>query len=86
MEGEASTIEEESRPVHGHTVCIDRTLCVGFEDCVTQAPGAFKLDDEGIATFDEPGSVEPERLLEACSACPVDAIRVLDEEGRQIVP
>jgi ferredoxin len=86
MDGEASTIQEERRPVRGQTVCIDRTLCVGFEDCITQAPGAFRLDDEGIATFDEPDSIDPERLLEACSACPVDAIRVLNGEGQQIVP
>lgn len=85
-DADPSTIEEEKRRIHGRLVCIDRTLCVGFEDCVTGAPGAFKLDDEGIATFDEPDSVRPESLLEACSACPVDAIRVLDAEGRQIVP
>ena len=86
MDGEASAVEEERRQVHDRTVCIDRTLCVGFEDCLGRAPGAFRLDDEGIATFDEPESVGPENLLEACSACPVDAIRVLDAEGRQIVP
>lgn len=80
------TVEEDRRRVHGHTICIDRTLCVGFEDCLTRAPGAFRLDDEGIATFDEPEAVRAESLLAACSACPVDAIRVLDAEGRQIVP
>jgi len=30
--------------------------------------------------------VERERLLRACDACPVDAITVWDEAGRQIVP
>lgn len=79
-------IAEERRTLHGYLVCIDRRLCVGFEDCVTEAPGAFRLDDEGIATFDTPESTDATNLLGACAACPVDAIRVLDEEGRQIVP
>jgi ferredoxin len=30
--------------------------------------------------------VERERLLRACDSCPVDAIMVYDEEGRQVVP
>ncbi len=79
-------IAEERRTLHGYLVCIDRRLCVGFEDCVTEAPGAFRLDDEGIATFDAPESADATNLLVACAACPVDAIRVLDVEGRQIVP
>lgn len=79
-------IAEERRTLHGYVVCIDRRLCVGFEDCATEAPGAFTLDDEGIATFDAPESVEATTLLGACASCPVDAIRVLERDGRQIVP
>ena len=82
----AEEIAEERRTLHGYLVCIDRRICVGFEDCVTEGPGTFRLDDEGIATFDAPESVDATNLLGACAACPVDAIRVLDEEGRQIVP
>jgi ferredoxin len=72
--------------VHELRVRIDRTLCVGFGDCVTEAPDAFRLDDEGIAVFAEPENVLRERLLHACDACPVDAITVTDAEGRQLVP
>lgn len=79
-------IAEERRTLHGYLVCIDRRICVGFEDCVTGAPGAFRLDDEEVATFDAPESVDATSLLAACAACPVDAIRVLDAGGRQIVP
>lgn len=79
-------IGEERRTLHGYLVCIDRRICVGFEDCVTEAPGAFRLDGEGVATFDAPESVDAADLIGACVACPVDAIRVLDAEGRQIVP
>ena len=67
-------------------VRIDRTLCVGFGDCVTEAPEAFVLDGEGIAVFVNPDMVERERLLRACDVCPVDAITVWDETGAQIVP
>ncbi len=80
------TVGEERRRVHGYLVCIDRRICVGFEDCLGEAPGAFRLDEEGIATFAMPEQTEPSRLLAACAACPVDAIRVLDEEGRPVVP
>lgn len=65
---------------------IDRTLCVGFADCITTAPEAFELDGDGIAVFKCPDEVPRWRLLEACAACPVDAITVLDEDGRMIIP
>ena len=67
-------------------VRIDRTLCVGFGDCVTAAPEAFKLDDEGVVVFVKPEDAERSRLLEACDVCPVDALTVWDATGRQIVP
>jgi len=65
-------------------VRIDRTLCVGFGDCITEAPEAFVLDESGVAVFVKPDAVE--RLLRACDACPVDAITVWNETGAQIVP
>jgi ferredoxin len=74
------------RAVHGLRVRIDRSLCVGFGDCITEAPAAFRLDDEGIVIFLEPERVEREQLLRACDACPVDALTVWDDEGRQLVP
>ncbi len=74
------------RLVHGLRVRIDRTLCVGFGDCVTEAPEGFQLDDGGVAVFVNPDVVERERLLRACDACPVDAITVWDGEGNQLVP
>ncbi len=74
------------RVVHGLRVVIDRDQCVGFGDCVKDAPEGFKLDEDSIAAFVEPEAVERERLLRACDACPVDAITVWDETGRQIVP
>jgi ferredoxin len=76
----------DERRVHGLRVVIDRDQCVGFGDCVKEAPEGFKLDDETVAVFVNPEAVERERLLRACDACPVDAITVYDETGRPIVP
>lgn len=74
------------RRVGDLTVRIDRLLCVGFADCVDEAPGAFVLDDDGIVVFVDPDSTTREQLLKACEACPVDALTVLDPAGRQLVP
>jgi ferredoxin len=78
--------QEEERLVSGLTVRIDRTLCVGFGDCIDIAPETFALDDEGIATFAVSGEIDARRLLEACEACPVDALTVLAPDGRKLVP
>ena len=74
------------RTVHGLRIVIDRGQCVGFGDCVKEAPEGFKLDDDAVAVFVVPAAVERERLLRACDACPVDAITVYDGTGRQIIP
>lgn len=76
----------DERQVGGLRVRIDRELCVGFGDCVSGAPEAFQLDDEGLAVFKQPETVERSRLLTACDACPVDALTVWDETGAQVVP
>jgi ferredoxin len=78
--------ELTERIVHGLTIRIDRSLCVGFGDCVEEAIEAFRLDDEGVVVFAEPERVARELVLRACDACPVDAITVTDAEGRQLVP
>jgi len=76
----------DERHVRELRVRIDRTLCVGFGDCITEAPEAFVLDESGTAVFVNPDQVDRERLLRACDACPVDAITVWNETGSQIVP
>ncbi len=79
--------ETEERTIAGLRVQIDRDLCVGFGDCVTEASEAFRLDEENVAVFgSDPDSVEREQLLRACEVCPVDALTVWDTDGKQIVP
>ena len=74
------------RRVGGLRIRIDRGLCVGFGDCIEAAPGAFSLDADNVAVFERPEAVGREELLVACDACPVDALTVWDESGRQLVP
>jgi len=76
---------EVVREVHGVRVVIDRDLCVGFADCIAEAPDAFDIDDEGIAILTNPEKAGRGRLLDACAACPVDAITVF-EDGVAIIP
>jgi ferredoxin len=76
----------DERVVGGLRVRIDRTLCVGFGDCVSASPDAFALDEENVAVFTAPDSVTREELLRACASCPVDALTVWEADGRQIVP
>ncbi len=76
----------EERVVGTLKVRIDRTLCVGFGDCVERAPDTFRLDHEDIAVFVDPGVTDRDRLVQACDDCPVDALMVWDEHGNQLVP
>jgi ferredoxin len=80
------TGDHEELVLGGARIRIDRTLCVGFGDCVEEAPAAFRLDDEGVVVFVQPDAVEWTLLLRASDACPVDAITVWDADGRQLVP
>ncbi len=76
----------EELDIGGLVVRIDRLLCVGFGDCLDEAPEALVLDDEGIATFTPAaGKLARERVLAACRVCPVDAISV-HENGAHIAP
>ena len=76
----------DERIAHSLRLCIDRSLCVGFGDCVDAAPEAFQLDEESIVILVDPERVDRERLLKACDACPVDAITVWDANGEQLIP
>lgn len=79
--------EETERTIGELTVRIDRSLCVGFGDCIEVAPEVFEFDEEGICVFtpDAP-AIEKERLVQSCDICPVDALSVFSADGEQIVP
>jgi len=67
-------------------VRVDRDLCTGMAYCVEVAPTVFELDDEMKARVLDPASVDDDTLLEAAKSCPLEAIILEDDQGRQIYP
>jgi ferredoxin len=66
---------------------IDRETCIATGNCIKVAPEVFEFDDEKITSFKlHLEEIDNERLIEACSVCPVDALSVFKDNGEQIVP
>jgi ferredoxin len=61
---------------------IDRSLCSGFGSCAELASRSFALGPDGIAVVHE-GETDDDAVLEAAGSCPMGAIAVYDERGRQ---
>lgn len=57
-------------------VYVDPELCIGSGSCVRLAPGAFALDDEGVAEAIDPDAAPEDRLRLAARSCPTGAISV----------
>ena len=75
------------RQIGDLTIRIDRTRCIATSNCMNVAPEVFEYDDERISAFKaDVGTIERERLVEACKGCPVDALIVTDDKGQQLVP
>ena len=60
---------------------IDRSLCSGFGSCAELA-SRFALGSDGIAVVHE-AETDDDAVLEAAASCPMGAIAVYDERGRQ---
>lgn len=76
----------EERTINGLVARIDRRLCVGFGDCIDEAPDALAFCGDGIVTFTEAADgLDRRQLIAVCAVCPVDAITVY-EDGAQIAP
>lgn len=79
--------DTQERRISGLTIYIDRDVCIGSGNCVRIAPEVFELDEKGLIAFrDGASEIEPTRLAEACRVCPVDALRAIDAEGKQLAP
>ncbi|HLV97992.1 MAG TPA: ferredoxin [Ktedonobacterales bacterium] len=64
----------QTKPIH---VVVDLNRCQGYAQCCFLAPGAFKLHGEEALWYDPaPDAAEPEAILRAAAACPVQAILV----------
>ena len=65
---------------------IDRELCISVATCVQVAPKTFELDDEGIAIIKDSKGDDQATVLQAAKSCPVNAIIVHDDDGKQLWP
>ena len=75
------------KKISGLIIKIDKETCIGTGNCIKVAQEVFEYDDEKISSFKkEVIDIEQERLTEACSVCPVNALYAFDAEGKQIVP
>ena len=79
--------DTRERDISGRRVRIDRTLCIGSDNCTNIAPEIFVIREDNIVDFqEETPDIDAGRLEEAAALCPVDALIVEDENGEQIVP
>jgi ferredoxin len=65
---------------------IDREACIGDQACVNDAPETFEIDDENIAKVKNAAGDTPDTILTAAQNCPTDAIKLIDESGKQVWP
>jgi ferredoxin len=56
----------------------DTAACQGYGNCVTTAPDAFDIDDDGVVVVLRDSITEDERLRieEAVRSCPVNALSI----------
>jgi ferredoxin len=75
------------RKIRKYSMRIDQNLCIGAATCVAIAPKAWALDDQAKAfILDTADQESDESLLEAAKGCPVMAIIISDETGKQVFP
>lgn len=65
---------------------VDRELCISAASCVAIAPNTFALDEEGIAIVKKQDGDARDTILQAAQSCPVNAIKVFDDDGTQLWP
>jgi ferredoxin len=65
---------------------VDRDVCIGAAPCVTVAPGVFQLDEENKAIIVDAKGADDDTIRLAAESCPVQAIKLFDEDGEQIYP
>lgn len=63
-----------------------RDICIGAASCVAISPKVFALDNEAKAVILDQEADTPDNILAAAQSCPVNAIIIEDENGKQIWP
>ena len=67
-------------------VRVEKDKCIGTGNCIDLAPGVFEFDAEGKSSVIDASGADDETLKEAAESCPVEAITLIGEDGRQIWP
>ena len=68
-------------------IVVDRLRCIGAGNCVDAAPGVFQLDEKELSIIINPFGAPPDTIVTAAESCPVDAIKIIDEQaGQQLYP
>jgi ferredoxin len=68
-------------------IVVDRLRCIGAGNCMDTAPDVFQLDENHTSVIVNPLGATPDVILAAAEACPVDAIKVIDDKaGQQLYP
>ncbi len=85
--------KDEAKPAgpvtlkNGWTVEVDHSICIGAAPCTAIAASTFALDDSGKASIlSSVDSDDQDTILNAAQSCPVGAIIIKDETGKQIFP
>lgn len=70
-----------------YKIIVNRETCIGAAPCFAVAPKVFQIDSENKAVVIDEHGADDKTILEAASACPVNAITIIDTEtGKQIYP
>ncbi|RJO59817.1 ferredoxin [Candidatus Parcubacteria bacterium] len=68
------------------SITVDREKCISAATCVAVAPEVFELDGEGKAVVKNATGNDDATIIEAAKSCPTQAIIVISEDGKQLVP
>lgn len=69
-----------------YTVEVIREACIAAGSCVVLASNTFEMDEENLVRIKAQNADSDEDILMAAQSCPVNAIIVRDETGKQIWP
>jgi ferredoxin len=68
-------------------IVVDRLRCIGSGSCADTAPDVFQLDEVDRSVIINPHGATPDVIVAAAESCPVDAIKIIDEQaGQQLYP
>jgi ferredoxin len=66
-------------------ITIDREKCIGSATCVAIAAKTFELDGEGKSHVLEGEHDARGAIIDAARSCPVGAITLVEDDGKDIV-